>query len=59
MNLSSTRTPNCRPSTGTRSSTPWNMPAKSSSGGSFSGAKPKPRMPRSSKDLASVPPESM
>ena len=28
-------------STGTRSSTPWNMPAKSRSGGSRSGANPK------------------
>src|SRR5690625_1084085 len=39
-NRSSTRTPNSRDSTGTRSSTPWNIPAKSNSGGSFNGAKP-------------------
>jgi hypothetical protein len=54
---SSTRTPNWRASTGTRSSTPWNMPAKSRSGGSRSGAKPKHRIPIAAKDLASVPPE--
>ena len=42
---SSTRTPNRRPSSGTRSSMPWNMPGKSSSGGSRSGLKPKQRMP--------------
>src|SRR5699024_5793504 len=39
-NPASTRTPNCTDSTGTRSSTPWNMPAKSSSGGSGSCANP-------------------
>ena len=39
-NRRSTRTPNSTDSTGTRSSTPWNMPAKSSSGGSRSGANP-------------------
>ena len=37
---SSTRTPNLRPSTGTRSSTPWNMAAKSKSAGSSNGRKP-------------------
>ena len=37
---SSTRVPKRSASTGTRSSTPWNMPAKSRSAGSRSGAKP-------------------
>ena len=44
-------------STGTRSSTPWNMPEKSRSAGSRSGAKPKPRMPSRLNDLLSVPPD--
>ena len=44
-NRSSTRTPNCSPSTGTRSSMPWNSAAKFRSAGSRSGAKPKQRMP--------------
>ncbi len=36
----STRTPKRNASSGTRSSTPWNMPAKSSPSGSRSGANP-------------------
>src|SRR5690606_31721569 len=40
MNRSSTRTPNCSESTGTRSSTPWNRALKSRSAGSLSGANP-------------------
>ena len=51
--------PNVSDSTGTRSSTPWNRAAKSSSGGNRSGMNPKQRMPRRAKCLASVPPESM
>ena len=39
-NSASTRVPNVSASTGTRSSMPWNSDAKSSSGGSRSGAKP-------------------
>ena len=54
---SSTRTPNLSASTGTRSSTPWNMPKKSSSAGRRRGANPKQRMPRVLNVLASVPPE--
>ena len=42
---SRTRVPNCRAATGTRSSTPWNIPEKSRSAGSRSGAKPKHRIP--------------
>ena len=49
--------PNCRAVTGTRSSTPWNMPEKSRSAGSCRGAKPKQRMPSRLNDLASVPPD--
>ena len=51
--------PNFSASTGTRSSTPWNSAAKSSSGGSRSGTKPKQRIPRRAKAFASVPPDSM
>ena len=39
-NRPSTRVPNVRASTGTRSSTPWNSDPKSSAGGSRSGANP-------------------
>lgn len=59
MRRSSTRTPNCTASTGTRSSTPWNIPAKSRSAGRRSGANPYPVIPRSESALLSVPPESM
>ncbi len=41
----STRCPNSSAEIGTRSSTPWNMAEKSSSGGSSSGAKPYPVIP--------------
>src|SRR5260370_5808849 len=54
---SSTRTPNLSASTGTRSSTPWNMPKKSSSAGRRRGANPKQRIPSVLNDLASVPPD--
>ena len=54
---SRTRVPNWRAVTGTRSSTPWNMPEKSRSAGSRSGAKPKQRMPSRLNDFASVPPD--
>ena len=56
-NPSRTRTPNSSASTGTRSFTPWNMPAKSRSAGSRSGANPKHLMPSLENDLASVPPD--
>ena len=56
-NRSSTRVPNFSASTGTRSSMPWNMPMKSSSGGRLSGENPKQRMPSRLNDFASVPPD--
>jgi len=54
-NRSSTRTPKRRPSTATRSSIPWNIPEKSSSGGSLSGLNPKHRTPSWLNHFASVP----
>jgi hypothetical protein len=54
-NRSRTRTPKRRPSTGTRSSMPWNIPEKSNSGGSLSGLNPKHLMPSLLNDFASVP----
>ena len=56
-NRSSTRTPNRSDSSGTRSSTPWNIPKKSRSSGSRSGENPKHRIPSRANDLASVPPD--
>src|SRR5258708_32983938 len=56
-NLSKTRAPKRRPLNGTRSSVPWNVPEKSSSGGSCSGLNPKHLIPILLNHFASVPAE--
>ena len=48
--------PKVRPSTGTLSSTPWNIAMKLKSASSFNGENPYPIIPRSANALLSVPP---